>query len=156
MEYYKHQVEGIEFLSNAKCAINADDMGLGKTLESLHTTERLNCRRVLIICLNSNKHMWYAEIQKWLPNNSTIIVGATKKDTFEDRELQIKNGARFTIINYDLVGTITKKVKDSTGTVIAKEIDLRHRLSLVKERSEERRVGKECMEGCRSRWSPYH
>ena len=23
-------------------------------------------------------------------------------------------------------------------------------------RSEERRVGKECMEGCRSRWSPYH
>ena len=25
-----------------------------------------------------------------------------------------------------------------------------------KKRSEERRVGKECMEGCRSRWSPYH
>ena len=24
------------------------------------------------------------------------------------------------------------------------------------QRSEERRVGKECMEGCRSRWSPYH
>ena len=27
---------------------------------------------------------------------------------------------------------------------------------LTKTRSEERRVGKECMEGCRSRWSPYH
>ena len=26
----------------------------------------------------------------------------------------------------------------------------------VSGRSEERRVGKECMEGCRSRWSPYH
>ena len=26
----------------------------------------------------------------------------------------------------------------------------------VASRSEERRVGKECMEGCRSRWSPYH
>ena len=24
------------------------------------------------------------------------------------------------------------------------------------ERSEERRVGKECRIGCRSRWSPYH
>ena len=23
-------------------------------------------------------------------------------------------------------------------------------------RSEERRVGKECRDGCRSRWSPYH
>ena len=26
----------------------------------------------------------------------------------------------------------------------------------VRERSEERRVGKECRIGCRSRWSPYH
>ena len=28
--------------------------------------------------------------------------------------------------------------------------------SLKKSRSEERRVGKECSEPCRSRWSPYH
>ena len=27
---------------------------------------------------------------------------------------------------------------------------------IAKERSEERRVGKECRIGCRSRWSPYH
>ena len=26
----------------------------------------------------------------------------------------------------------------------------------ISERSEERRVGKECRIGCRSRWSPYH
>ena len=29
-------------------------------------------------------------------------------------------------------------------------------MAMIVERSEERRVGKECMEGCRSRWSPYH
>src|SRR3546814_2593047 len=29
-------------------------------------------------------------------------------------------------------------------------------LSQVKDRSEERRVGKECVSTCRSRWSPYH
>src|SRR3546814_20235250 len=29
-------------------------------------------------------------------------------------------------------------------------------LPLVPERSEERRVGKECVSTCRSRWSPYH
>ena len=29
-------------------------------------------------------------------------------------------------------------------------------VSLVGERSEERRVGKECLRQCRSRWSPYH
>src|SRR3546814_468381 len=28
--------------------------------------------------------------------------------------------------------------------------------NLVTERSEERRVGKECVSTCRSRWSPYH
>ena len=27
---------------------------------------------------------------------------------------------------------------------------------MLRERSEERRVGKECSELCRSRWSPYH
>src|SRR3546814_13914677 len=29
-------------------------------------------------------------------------------------------------------------------------------LDLVEQRSEERRVGKECVSTCRSRWSPYH
>src|SRR3546814_13289373 len=32
---------------------------------------------------------------------------------------------------------------------------LRHALQM-EERSEERRVGKECVSTCRSRWSPYH
>src|SRR3546814_2605348 len=30
------------------------------------------------------------------------------------------------------------------------------RLSIRPDRSEERRVGKECVSTCRSRWSPYH
>ena len=29
-------------------------------------------------------------------------------------------------------------------------------ISIMEYRSEERRVGKECSEPCRSRWSPYH
>ena len=29
-------------------------------------------------------------------------------------------------------------------------------IAIVGPRSEERRVGKECSEPCRSRWSPYH
>src|SRR3546814_4498966 len=31
-----------------------------------------------------------------------------------------------------------------------------HLAKMLKERSEERRVGKECVSTCRSRWSPYH
>src|SRR3546814_12095416 len=30
------------------------------------------------------------------------------------------------------------------------------RIGVARERSEERRVGKECVSTCRSRWSPYH
>src|SRR3546814_15498339 len=33
---------------------------------------------------------------------------------------------------------------------------LRSETSLIQTRSEERRVGKECVSTCRSRWSPYH
>src|SRR3546814_5212352 len=31
-----------------------------------------------------------------------------------------------------------------------------HKIRSVSDRSEERRVGKECVSTCRSRWSPYH
>src|SRR3546814_16910753 len=32
----------------------------------------------------------------------------------------------------------------------------RHAAGVLGDRSEERRVGKECVSTCRSRWSPYH
>src|SRR3546814_9773023 len=34
--------------------------------------------------------------------------------------------------------------------------DQGHKVALATVRSEERRVGKECVSTCRSRWSPYH
>ena len=37
-----------------------------------------------------------------------------------------------------------------------KPVCIRLNLTLQNGRSEERRVGKECMPACRSRWSPYH
>src|SRR3546814_10630593 len=36
------------------------------------------------------------------------------------------------------------------------EANLEHLSGETKARSEERRVGKECVSTCRSRWSPYH
>src|SRR3546814_19389844 len=40
--------------------------------------------------------------------------------------------------------------------VIALELRRLHRALRDFDRSEERRVGKECVSTCRSRWSPYH
>ena len=45
----------------------------------------------------------------------------------------------------------------STNPVHAVDVVLRHLPSMkLASRSEERRVGKECLRLCRSRWSPYH
>ena len=35
-------------------------------------------------------------------------------------------------------------------------LDIKQQFDSIPARSEERRVGKECSEPCRSRWSPYH
>src|SRR3546814_5255824 len=48
------------------------------------------------------------------------------------------------------------KAADSTETLAERpddEVDVRFD---VRDRSEERRVGKECVSACRYRWSPYH
>src|SRR3546814_9578024 len=57
------------------------------------------------------------------------------------------------------VGKLASKVDDLlTSEAIRRTAAVTdHLLSLgAPERSEERRVGKECVSTCRSRWSPYH
>src|SRR3546814_191069 len=61
----------------------------------------------------------------------------------------------------DLADLIEGRLIDAMQSVAAREtMDHLHenRGSYVREvkRSEERRVGKECVSTCRSRWSPYH
>ena len=59
-----------------------------------------------------------------------------------------------------LGGNLTTAVRQKTGTggaVIWGGIrDIEQMQSIPDVRSEERRVGKECLRLCRSRWSPYH
>ena len=54
--------------------------------------------------------------------------------------------------NGDIINYLSST--DYDGERISKNIDVpvAHKIG----RSEERRVGKECRIGCRSRWSPYH
>src|SRR3546814_15513418 len=42
------------------------------------------------------------------------------------------------------------------GTILMFSIGMSLRILTITPRSEERRVGKECVSTCRSRWSPYH
>src|SRR3546814_14988660 len=57
-------------------------------------------------------------------------------------------GMRFVVVNGQLA------IENGEPTGIASGRPLPHRPAPG--RSEERRVGKECVRTCRSRWSPYH
>ena len=53
--------------------------------------------------------------------------------------------------------TTTKNLWDAAKAVVrGKFIAIQAYLKKQETRSEERRVGKECLRLCRSRWSPYH
>ena len=58
----------------------------------------------------------------------------------------------------EVAGTFTKETGIDMKVVTAGSGTYEQTLKseLSKKRSEERRVGKECRIGCRSRWSPYH
>src|SRR3546814_17414624 len=58
-----------------------------------------------------------------------------------------------------VAAVVAAKARDAILTaagVVAIEADARVEADDVADRSEERRVGKECVSTCRSRWSPYH
>src|SRR3546814_10770027 len=69
-------------------------------------------------------------------------------DVADAWRLRLKAGAAFDFEDASTAGqvsvTVTATDRDGAG------------LSIDQGRSEERRVGKECVSTCRSRWSPYH
>src|SRR3546814_11359586 len=72
-------------------------------------------------------------------------IGYTRNGAFsldEDRYVVDTTGSRLQVLPVDAAGSIPgTSASDLTDLVV---------------RSEERRVGKECVSRCRSRWSPYH
>ena len=78
-------------------------------------------------------------IQEFVPGKQVTIahvIANPKPDLFRKMGLEEKGR--------NAIGILT--ITPGEGTIIAADIA----------RSEERRVGKECRIGCRSRWSPYH
>src|SRR3546814_13756997 len=64
--------------------------------------------------------------------------------------------------NFDLLVRVVERQRREAGGADAEPLQQRMRAVLAGadrhalDRSEERRVGKECVSTCRSRWSPYH
>src|SRR3546814_16714341 len=76
--------------------------------------------------------------------------------------LSIGNGAVFQLVPQRFhreIGVMTGLVGFAGGFggfYLASSLGFAKQLTGSPQRSEERRVGKECVSTCRSRWSPYH
>ena len=54
-------------LATERAVLLADDMGLGKTRQALTAADRLDVRRLLIVCPAGARRVWSQEIAHWFP-----------------------------------------------------------------------------------------
>src|SRR3546814_11807771 len=81
-----------------------------------------------------------------LPERRRRIVRMRKLDGYSQREISQQLGVSESIVENEIhqgVRAVLRAWRDGEARAAAR-------------RSEERRVGKECVSTCRSRWSPYH
>lgn len=121
---YPYQKVGVNFMKNGVRVLVADDMGLGKTLQSIAAAEETDCKRILVITLNSVKFNWESEIIKWGTGYVTVINGDRKK---RDQQLALyKTHGKYLIINYEGVRIHQDELSDIKWDAII--IDEAHKL----------------------------
>jgi SNF2 family DNA or RNA helicase len=73
-----HQVEGVEFLLRRGSGLLAFEQGLGKTLVAIESfrqvLEARHADQLLVLCPNSLKRNWEAELVKFAPGLACVIV----------------------------------------------------------------------------------
>lgn len=106
VQLFDHQKEGIAFLTEKQHGLLAFEQGLGKTLVAIRAfTEVLHrnaCDRMLVICPNSLKRNWVAEIEKFADGVTCEIAEGTparRKAVFAESK------ARVLITSYETART---------------------------------------------------
>jgi SNF2 family DNA or RNA helicase len=106
----RHQEEGVAFLLARGSGLLAFEQGLGKTLVAIEAYQRLRERGetdlMVVICPNSLKRNWAAEIARFAPNLTTRIISAAGKErrralaeAYEDVVVIHYEGARAEIMS---------------------------------------------------------
>ena len=80
----------------------------------------------------------------------SVIKDRKRKEALENGEVPV---GCLLVYNNEVIG---KGRNDVNKTKNVSDDLIVSRLQKMRARSEERRVGKECLRLCRSRWSPYH
>ena len=90
----------------------------------------------------------YNDVQKRY--NVIVATNNLEVTTDEEKHVLLRQVLQ-ALINEKIFLHEAKKLK-----ITATEQEINNVIANVEKRSEERRVGKECVSTCRSRWSPYH
>lgn len=101
-----HQVEGVEFLIERKAGILAFEQGLGKTLVAIQGFVRLRAAGLvdvlLVLCPNSLKRNWLAEIARFAPGLDAAIAEGPPKVR---RRMLSEAKAAVVIVSYETART---------------------------------------------------
>jgi SNF2 family DNA or RNA helicase len=102
VELMEHQREGIDFLMEGCAGLLAFEQGLGKTLVAIEAFRRVRQQRsadmLLVICPNSLKKNWMAELSKFAPELDSIIVEGPAR---QRRQLFSEATAAVVITSYE-------------------------------------------------------
>ena len=117
-ELMDHQREGVTFLTGGRSGLLAFEQGLGKTLVAIDAFRQLleagDAERMLVICPNSLKRNWVAEIAKFAPMLSVEVAEGTPKarrrafsetradvvvTSYETARIEITSVLAFTTVN---------------------------------------------------------
>lgn len=101
-----HQQEGIEFLTERRSGLLAFEQGLGKTLVAIDAFGQIQgaglVDRLLVICPNSLKRNWIAEIAKFAPQLSAAIAEGKPR---QRREVFARSDASIVVTSYETART---------------------------------------------------
>ena len=101
-ELLRHQIEGVAFLSKEPGGLLAFEQGLGKTLVAIEAfcalLQQDRAEQLVVVCPNSLKRNWKAEIEKFAPNLSVAIAEGPPK---QRRAVLNRPNARVIVTSYE-------------------------------------------------------
>ena len=131
ISFYRHQVEGIDWMWDKRSFLLADDMGLGKTLQTLvvcaiHaklTKDTVGTESsFLIVCPSSLKRNWEQEIERFTELDAVILNGPPAKRAEQLAEFRAISGTKYLITNYEQIPAHLDELQAMEfGIVIADE-----------------------------------
>jgi SWI/SNF-related matrix-associated actin-dependent regulator 1 of chromatin subfamily A len=92
---YKYQRQGIDqlakFLSNSvdRAALLADPPGAGKTPQAIFLAEKMQAKKVLVICPASLRENWRREFAKWTHRTDCQVIASSKDSVSPDSNVVV-------------------------------------------------------------------